>query len=298
MRIHAIVLALNEEPFIANQLRTLYPLCSGISVLSQYDRDWYGKAVVPDRTLDIVANFPDPEGKIHLVVRRWPDEAGARNSEILALSARPHRGIMSHGSPVERIRAFHEPPDYFLIVDADEFYDPDSWPNIVDYLAAKKPRGMRVHYCNYRYSWNHRVVRDIMNHCHFGFVRPGVLFEMRRTASWNEQRMMKLFHILHLPDVSARLWGFITCPPDVGIYHHGCWLGSRARLLEKASKHSHPEINNPGYPDHVAESVTEFVPTAALPRSIREAAWMEGYLEDGPGANGVSGDREVGAAAE
>ena len=39
LRIHAIVLALNEEVFIANQLNTLYPFCCGISVITQYDRD-------------------------------------------------------------------------------------------------------------------------------------------------------------------------------------------------------------------------------------------------------------------
>src|SRR6266513_4050250 len=103
LRIHAIVLALNEEVFIENQLRTLYPFCSGISVLTQYDRDWYGNAVKPDRSAELVLNFPDPEGKIHLVVRRFPDEAAARNAEMLALSASPDRRVMSHGSPMSRI---------------------------------------------------------------------------------------------------------------------------------------------------------------------------------------------------
>src|SRR3984893_10884795 len=100
MRIHAIVLALNEEVFIENQLRTLYPFCSGISVLTQYDRDWYGRRVVPDRTLELVANFPDPEGKIHLVLRRWRDQPAALNCEIGALSSRAAKGVPSHGTPI------------------------------------------------------------------------------------------------------------------------------------------------------------------------------------------------------
>src|SRR5258708_15091841 len=96
LRVHAIILALNEEVFIQNHLRTLYPFCSGISVLTQYDRDWYGKPVKPDRTVELVSNFPDPEGKIHLVVRRFPDEAAARNCEMLVLSSNTHRQIMYH----------------------------------------------------------------------------------------------------------------------------------------------------------------------------------------------------------
>src|SRR5436309_1320731 len=157
MRIHAIVLALNEEVFIENQLRTLYPFCSGISVLTQYDRDWYGNAVTPDRTAELVLKFPDAEGKIHLVVRRFPDEAAARNAEILALTSRPERSVMSHGPSENRMREFHRWPDYFWIVDADEFYDPESIPRIFEYLRQRRPRGMRVNGFNYVKSWNRRV---------------------------------------------------------------------------------------------------------------------------------------------
>src|ERR1700744_5892316 len=107
MRIHAIMPALNEEVFIENQLRTLYPFCSGISVLTQYDRDWYGKAVKPDRTVELVSNFSDPEGKIHLVLRRWRDQAAALNSEMGALSCQPAQRVQSHGTPQADIERFH-----------------------------------------------------------------------------------------------------------------------------------------------------------------------------------------------
>src|SRR5215470_17140628 len=100
LRIHAIILALNEEVFIINQLNTLYPFCTGISVLTQYDRDWYGERVSPDRTAELVMNHPDPEGKIHFIIRRSPDEAAARNAEMLARAIRPDRKIISHGSSI------------------------------------------------------------------------------------------------------------------------------------------------------------------------------------------------------
>jgi hypothetical protein len=277
------VLALNEEPFIYNQLQSLYPFCSAISVLTQYDRDWYGNAVVPDSTLSLVANFPDPEGKIHLVVRRWPDEAAARNSEMLAHMSRPDRGIMTHGSPPDQIAQFHAAPDYFLIVDADEFYDPASLPRILAFLARKRPRGMRVHAYNYVHTWNRRVPREVVRFCHFGFVRPGVLFKMRRTVSWNESRASKALTTCHLPDISARLWGFIDCPPEVGMFHHGCWLGDRERLMAKAAKSSHREMCHPQFADEVSKLQYVTVPTWELPTNLQPALWPAEFFDDARG---------------
>lgn len=278
LRVHAITLALNEELFIQNQLKTLYPFCSGISVLTQYDRDWYGRKVSPDRTMALVANFPDPEGKIHLVIRKWPDEAAARNSEMLCLAAKPDQRIMSHGVPLERIRNFHRPPDYFLIVDADEFYDPSTFPHILRYLDAKRPRGMRVNGFNYIGTWNRRVPREIVRFCHFGFIRPGVLFKMRRTVSWNESRFAKLLRLCRLPDFSARAWGFVECPPEIGVFHHGCWLGDSRRLTAKAARSSHREMNHVGYADEVALTPFIKIPMEELPSNLQSDFWPSEFF--------------------
>jgi hypothetical protein len=279
LRIHAIVLALNEQAFIDNQLRTLYPFCSGISVLTQYDRDWYGKPMAPDRTAELVLGFPDPAGKIHFVVRRSPDEAAARNQEMLSLTSRPHSGVMSHGSESARISGFYDRPDYFFIVDADELYDPETLPGMIALLAAKRPRGMRVNAFNYVRTWNRRVPADVVRFCHFGFVQPGVLFTMRRTVSWNESRLAKLLHLMRMPDFSARLWGFIECPWSVGFFHHGCWLGKRERLISKSLRSSHQEIATVEYPDEVAATPFVFVPDEQLPLSIRNGSWPAEFFD-------------------
>ena len=278
LRLHAIILARNEERFIENQLRTLYPFCSGISVLTQYDRDWYGRAVTPDRTAELVLRHHDPEGKIQLVVRRFPDEAAARNTEMHSLLGAPDRGVMSHGSPLEKIRAFHARPDYFWIVDADEFYDVATVPAILERLAQRRPRGMRVQGFNYLGSWNHRVPADVIPFFHFGFLRPGVFFECRRTVSWNESRLSKLFRILHLPDWSADVFGFETCPAEVGFFHHGCWLGDQAQMLNKLAKSSHRETNTMAYQSQVLSYRTEYLPTSDLPQNIRDWSWPPGMI--------------------
>jgi hypothetical protein len=280
LRIHAICLALNEEVFVGELLRTLYPVCSGISVLSQYDRDWYGKMVEPDATITRVAQYPDPEGKIHLVIRRFPDETAARNHEMLALKDSCASRIVSHGTPKNEIVAFHEPPDYFLIVDADEIYDIASLPRILEYLERTKPRGMRILGYNYVRTWNRRVPREVIEFLHFGFVRPGILFKQRRVITWNESRLAKLLGILRLRDFSAKVFDFVDCPADVGVFHHGCWLGDDKRMRKKINSSSHQSEWTPEFSTRLASIRTDFIPRSELPENIREGRWPEHFFED------------------
>lgn len=285
LHIHAIVLALNEEVFIANLLETLYPFCAGISVLTQYDRDWYGKRVTPDKTLELVANYPDPAGKIHLCLRRWRDQSAALNCEIGALSSRAAQGVLGHGTPVAEIRHFHETPDYFWIVDADEFYDPETVPAMLNLLERRRPRGMRVQGYNYVKTWNRRVPMEVVRFCQFGFVRPSVRFVTTRGTSWNESRLSKLLHLLRLPDFSSSIFGFIECPKELAVFHHGCWIGDRARLAAKAEKSPHTWINTPNYPESVYAIPYDWVPREALPLSIRNGTWPLAYFDDAPPDN-------------
>jgi hypothetical protein len=280
LRIHAIVLALNEEVFIKNLLNTLYPFCSGISVLTQYDRDWYGKMVQPDKTIELVANHPDPEGKIHLVLRRWRSQPAALNCEVGALSCGADRGTLSHGTPLHEIRAFHRTPDYFWIVDADEFYDPATVPAMLDFLNRRRPRAMQVHAYNYLGTWNRRVPMEVVPFCQFGFVRAGLRFNSRvRGISWRAAAVSRLLRMLRLPDFSGSLLGILECPKEIAIFHHGCWIGDRARLVAKAAKSAHTDNNTPDYPEQISKLPYEWVPTETLPSSIREGVWPDNYFD-------------------
>ena len=278
-RLHAIILALNEEAFIKAQLDTIYSFCSAISIITQYDRDWYAKPVVPDSTVSLVLNYPDPEGKINLVVRRLPDEAAARNMEMLSFNNKSFNNVQSHGRSIHDIKKFHSPPDYFWIIDADEIYDVESIPAVIDYLKKMKPKGMRVTGYNYLRTWNNRVPRDIVDFTHFGFIQPGILFEQRRVIKWNEFRLRKFFNIMRLPDFSAKLLGFIICPEIVGVFHHGCWLGNNERIREKFDKSSHKESK-----DREAGSVdtisTIYIPTNKLPVNIQSAVWPSNFFNE------------------
>jgi hypothetical protein len=279
LRVHAIILALNEEVFIKAQLSSIYPFCSGISIITQFDRDWYGKLIKPDKMVEEILNFEDPEGKIQLVVRRSPDEAAARNMEMLAFDKAAYKRILSHGRPMEDIEKFHGPPDYFWIIDADEIYDVATIPSILEYLFNTKPRGLRVTGYNYLRTWNRRVPRSVIDFTHFGFLRPGILFEQRRVVSWNESRLAKGFRLLHLPDLSKNVYGFKTCPESVGVFHHGCWLGDDARIASKFLKSSHQESQH-WKPGSVDEIKSEFVPTKDLPVNIQESVWPQHFFDE------------------
>jgi hypothetical protein len=279
LNIHAIILALNEEIFIKAQLDTIYPFCNRISVITQYDRDWYGSAVKPDKTTNIVLNYPDPDSKINLLVRRLPDEAAARNMEMLAFNRKSYKNTISHGRSMDDIKSFHNPPDYFWIIDADELYDTDTIPAMLNYLTNNRPNGMRVTGYNYIRNWHQRVPRAVVDFTHFGFIKPGILFEQRRTVSWNQSRIAKLLKMAHLPDFSNKLYGFVTCPESVGVFHHGCWLGDNKRITEKFSKSSHRESKD-FESDSVDRISFEYIPFNKLPINIQKAEWPLNYIDE------------------
>lgn len=281
LRVHAILIALNEEDFISENLRVLYPHCSGISVITQYDRDYYGKHVVPDQTVQKALSFDDPEGKIHVVIRRYNDETASRNHEMEAILTDSSKNIQSHGVLLEKIKEFHKPPDYFLIVDADEIYDVETLPSILDYLAKKKPNGMRVSAYEYGWNWNRRVPREVYIHHHFGFVKAGIFFKQRRVVSWNEIRLKHLLKKFKLnPNAASNFYSFIDCPWEVGIFHHAAYVRrNKEKMIEKMNKHSHLENHDPEYLEKILSQRYEFVETTQLPVNIQQGNWPKEFFE-------------------
>lgn len=294
-KIHAICLALNEEHFLAEQLELLYPFCSGISVITQYDRDYYDQRVRPDRTVPRVLEHPDPEGKIALVVRRWRDETVARNHEMLSVLARPHRKVDPHGTTMDVLRRRHAPPDYFLIVDADDFFDVDRIEGVLDHLEATRPRAMRMHFRNYIGTWNAVLPPEEAPTCSFVFVRAGILFQRwrilsRREFAWNgfryntprrwwsrRQRILAASGLSHLVE---RAHGFTVCPPEVGVMHHAQWIGGARRIEDKLRKSGNQSHNDPRFREVLRTLPKTFVPTEELPRNIREGSWPADFWEN------------------
>jgi hypothetical protein len=281
LKIHAIIIALNEEDFIAETIKPIYQFCTGISVVSQYNRDYYGKILQPDSTLQKVLDFPDPDGKIHLVIRKYNDETASRNHEMAAILYDASRGILSHGVPIEQVKAFHSQPDYFLICDADEIFDVATFPLILDYLQKKTPNGMRISGYNYFFSWNRRQSREEYVHKHFGFVKAGIFFQQRRVLNWNESRLNNLFNKIGFNAIGSKLYNFIDCPWDVGMMHHAGYVRkNKGKLIEKMQKHSHLEAHTPDFLEQILSQKLEFVTTKSLPYNIQNGNWPLEFFEN------------------
>jgi hypothetical protein len=284
MRVHAICIALNEEDFIGELLKSMYPFCSGISIITQYDRDYYGKKVIPDNTVKHALEFPDQEGKVHLVARRYNDETASRNHEMMSILANGSKHIKPHAVPLEEVKRFFEPPDYFLIVDADEIYDIETFPAILEYLSKMKPKAMRVSAYEYGFTWNLRVPPATWLHHQFGFIKAGVMFEERRVISWNEYRVKKLLRFLRSNQkFSNRIFGYVDCPKEIGMFHHGAYVRrDRHKIIEKMSKHSHAENHTPEFLERILSQKYEFVATEELPKNIREGSWPKEFFQGQP----------------
>ena len=190
--------------------------------------------------------------------------------------------IETHGVDKNLVATFHQAPDYFLICDADEIYDVDTFPSILTYLEQKKPNAMRVSGYNYFFNWNRRESREKYVHKHFGFVKAGIFFQQRRVLNWNESRLNSLGARLGWPEAGSRLYGYIDCPWEVGMMHHAGYIRkNREKLLAKMAKHSHLEAHLPEFLEKILSQKFECVELSDLPLNIREGNWPISFFEIG-----------------
>jgi len=280
LRVHAIIIALNEDYFIRETIRPLYPHCSGISVLTQFDRNYRGERVLPDKTVENVLSFDDPDGKISLVMRRYIDEAACRNHEMLAVLNSPYKRIKPHDATRSELGQKYSRPDYFLIVDADEIFDIDTVGNLFEFVQRRKPRVCRIEGYEYAGSWNRRVSPERWVNRRIGLIRPGIFFKTRRAISLWEHRLKRVCKRMSMNESFVdRLLGLDICPREIAAFHHGGLVRSAVRLAARANNHSEKSLYE--FVNYLAEDATQEandVATLDLPRNIIEAGWPEGLI--------------------
>ena len=66
MRLAAIMLLVKEQAFVEASVRAIYPVVESICGTSRHDRNFSGGKVVPDQTLSVLLQIPDPDDKIKL----------------------------------------------------------------------------------------------------------------------------------------------------------------------------------------------------------------------------------------
>jgi hypothetical protein len=289
--VHAIYAVLDEVPLFRASVASIYPFVSGITVITAHDRDWMGAPrAASSLVATILARDVDPERKIDLIVTSEINEARARNRamDYAAPRARSVRVVRQH----DHDPGF-APPDYFLIVDADEIYEAADLQRLIAYVARDRRRVYRVPCVRYFKRWNYRIAGYEWA---FAFVRADwrIRHIRGRRASFGRRALARLPGVP--VTLRSALRGFVDIPPEVGVFHHGSYVGPRSRIEAKLGSFGHTHEVDPGWLTRVYDQwsveTTDFNPafpglfpsaeritTDALPVEIAGRAWPAEYLE-------------------
>jgi len=276
MRLAAIMLLFKEQAFVEASVRAVYPVVDSICCASRHDRNFAGKPLEPDQTLDVLLAVPDPDDKIRVVVQRDLDGVPGENSE-----ARLRNAAM----------ALDPAADYYLIVDSDEVWPADVLRKCWEEVQRTQWAAYRVSSYTYIRQWNYRIVEPGHGYRPLVFIRKGFPFKADRQIEWHAPARWKEYFR------KGRKPKMVFLPPDLRL-HHGSSVGDDARILtklknyghasgvdpawfERVWKNFHPGIRNFHYftnSGHLYESI-ETIATRDLPEEITRCAWPEGWIE-------------------
>jgi hypothetical protein len=290
-RIHAIYAVAGDCDLFEASLRSIYHQVDGVTVITGYDRDWSGaersSASIVAR---ILSRELDPDGRVQVLIDRETNEARTRNRAMeFAAPSRKARRVRNQ-SDHDRIM---QPPDYFLIIDADEVYEAGAIDRLREYVSAHPRRRYRIAGIRYFKRWNWRVtgteysISLLRADFRLPYLRRLCLPAVRRAAA-------------RIPGLPRRLrsiaLGYTDIPTDVVCFHHGSYVGPRTRIVDKLASFGHahevptdwvarvwdgfdPSMRdfNPAYPTLYASC--EEVSVGALPPEIRDHSWPAGYLD-------------------
>jgi hypothetical protein len=289
-RIHAIYAVAGDHDLFRASLRSIYDQVDGVTVVTGYDRDWSGaERSSAGLVADLLDGDLDPERRVQLIVERETNEARSRNRamDFAAGSVRSRR---------VRLQSEHDqmlqPPDYFLIIDADEVYEEGAIDRLREYVTEHPRAIYRVGARRYFKYWTYRVTGLEYS---ISLVRADVrLPYLRRLVVPVPRRA-----VARIPALPARArdlaLGFHDVPPDVAVFHHGSYVGPRDRIVGKLASFGHAHEVAPGWLERVWDgfdpAMRDFNPAypgvfAAceeiapddLPVEIRQHAWPVGYL--------------------
>lgn len=114
IRIAAGICAYKEEDYITYAIRGMYDFADVIAVSVDTGTGWSGDHEDPNRTLELVNSFPDPENKLRVFVGEWATEVDQRNANL------------------DLVR---DSVDYYMIVDPDEIYSSDGLARLRRYIT-------------------------------------------------------------------------------------------------------------------------------------------------------------------
>ncbi|MGI9120552.1 MAG: hypothetical protein ACR2G7_10620 [Acidimicrobiales bacterium] len=291
MRFHAIYTVLNEADLFAASVASIYDHVDGITVISGYDRDWKGAPHIPEGVVDrVLSREVDPQRKIELIVAAESNEARSRNRAMDFASPRRRSAhvLRQHDGdlPLPEV-------DYFWIVDADEIYDSADAVRLKAHVAEGRRAFYQVAAVTYFKTWDYRL--EGHEEWFTAFVRADRRCGDRRNPYPN--LVSRLVYRLPVGRATwSRTLGLERIPPEVGVFHHGSYVGPRERIAAKVRGFSHSD-QVPGLWleqvwDGWTPETTNFHPTVPeafpkvsrvarnqLPSEITGHDWPAGYLE-------------------
>lgn len=291
LRVHALYVALDEPALFRASVASIYDHVDRITVITTHDRDWHGHPREPTAiTAMVLGRDLDPDRKIDLIVSSETNEARARNR---AMDYSAPRGASLRVRRQHDRDATYVPPDYFLVVDCDEIYRADDLERLKAYVADSRRPLYRVPCVRYFKRWNFRIEGFEWA---VTFVRADQRLPYLRMRKPNLARRA-LARVPGMPRAARdRLLGFVDIPPEVGVFHHGSYVGPRHRIEQKLGSFGHAHEVVPGWLDHVYDpwtpaardfnpAVPERFPAAGeiavheLPPEISAFPWPDDYLE-------------------
>ncbi len=207
----AVYCVYDDDMWLTPSLESVYDSCDGIWFLVS-DSPWNGEPTDNSSTLAKIREFPDPQGKIHLVQGDWKTETDQRNA----------------GLEIVREAGM----DYCFVVDADEIFDPASLRRMMEY-AASNP------YVDY---WHVRMI-TYWKSCYYRVdpIEPcePVLFLKAGTGSFSDYRRASEDGI------------HATIPMEVGFYHHMSYARTDDLVRQKITTFSHADEMQTGWYENV-----------------------------------------------
>jgi len=212
IRIAAGICAHNEEDYVAYAIRGMYDFADVIAVSVDTGQGWGGESGELDRTLEIVRELPDPDGKIRLVVGEWSNETEQRNANLDAV---------------------RDCVDYYMIVDPDEIYTQEGLKRLRGYIA------WRPHIGQFRMRFNT-----------YWKINPvHIIDPPEPLKAYTITRVRPATHFVGLRRSSER-WK-CAIPRSVVVCHHFSYARPAEKVLRKIRSFSHRDDLVPNWYENV-----------------------------------------------
>lgn len=249
MKIAANYCVYNEADYIGYSLKSIYSFVDKIVILIS-DFPWKGTESLPDETLEIIYDFPDPEKKLIIKEGQWQNQETERN-DALAINR-------------------YLKMDYYWVIDADEIYDAPVAKKLVEEIE-RHPEIVNF-YCawwTYWRSFYYRIEPPETSTFIIGRIVPSFKFKYARQPNKGPtHRIDCFFHHYSYARSFERIRRKMTNISGPGSPVRTEWL----RKFEDWPQHKEIENLHPYWTNHWKKAVRI---TWGIPEALKDHPWSK-----------------------